>query len=68
LFDRDGQKFVYLSRGGSFAPVDVELVRAGESKVVIEGMEEGAMVALADPTKQAETTTGVSASEAITGR
>ena len=68
LFDRDGQKFVYLSRGGSFAPVDVELVRAGESKVVLEGLEEGAVVALADPTKQTEAATAGSASEAITGR
>lgn len=68
LFDRDGQKFVYLSRGGSFAPVDVELVRAGESKVVVEGLEENATVALADPTKMAEAGTTSSASEAITGR
>jgi multidrug efflux pump subunit AcrA (membrane-fusion protein) len=68
LFDRDGQKFVYLSRGGSFAPVDVELVRSGESKVVVEGLEEGAVVALADPTKKADAGSAGSASEAITGR
>jgi multidrug efflux pump subunit AcrA (membrane-fusion protein) len=68
LFDRDGQKFVYLKRGGSFAPVDVKLVRAGESKVVIEGMEEGAVVALADPTKKTEAGAAGSASDAITGR
>jgi HlyD family secretion protein len=68
LFDRDGQKFVYLSRAGSFAPVDVKLVRSGESKVVIEGLDEGAVVALADPTKKATAATAGSASEAITGR
>lgn len=68
LFDRDGQKFVYLSRAGSFAPVDVELVRAGESKVVVRGLEENAVVALADPTKKAQTGSTGSASEAITGR
>jgi hypothetical protein len=68
LFDRDGQKFAYLSRGGSFVPVDVELVRAGESKVVVEGLEEDAVVALADPTKQAEAGAAGSASEAIMGR
>ncbi len=68
LFDRDGQKFVYLSRAGSFVPIDVELVRAGESKVVLKGLDEGAVVALADPTKKAQATTGGSASEALTGR
>jgi RND family efflux transporter MFP subunit len=68
LFDRDGQKFVYLSRAGSFAPVDVELVRSGESRVVLQGLEEGAIVALADPTQRAEAGTTGSASEAITGR
>jgi multidrug resistance efflux pump len=68
LFDRDGQKFVYLSRAGSFAPVDVDLVRSGESKVVISSLEEGAVVALSDPTKKAETAATGSASEAITGR
>ena len=68
LFDRDGKKFVYLSRGGSFAPLDVELVRAGESKVVIQGLEEGAVVALADPTKKTEAGPAGSASDAITGR
>lgn len=68
LFDRDGKKFVYLSRGGSFVPLDVELVRAGESKVVIQGLEEGAVVALADPTKKTEAGTAGSASDAITGR
>jgi hypothetical protein len=68
LFDRDGKKFVYLSRGGSFAPLDVELVRAGESKVVIQGLEEGAVVALADPTKKTESGPAGSASDAITGR
>ena len=68
LFDRDGQKFVYLSRASSFAPVDVELVRSGESKVVIRGLKENAIVALADPTKKAEAGTTSSASEALTGR
>jgi multidrug efflux pump subunit AcrA (membrane-fusion protein) len=68
LFDRDGQKFVYLSRGGSFAPVDVDLVRSGESKVVIQGLDEGAVVALADPTKKTDAGSAGSASEVITGR
>jgi RND family efflux transporter MFP subunit len=68
LFDRDGQKFVYLSRAGSFEPVDVELARSGESKVVIQGLDEDAVVALADPTKKTEAAAAGSASQAITGR
>jgi multidrug efflux pump subunit AcrA (membrane-fusion protein) len=69
VFDRDGQKFVYLSQANAFTPVDVTLVRAGESKIVITGLEEGDVVALSDPTQRAaETEAAPDASKALSGQ
>ena len=49
LFESDGRKFVYVASGGSFTPKDVKLIRRSESQVVVEGLNEGQLVALADP-------------------
>jgi multidrug efflux pump subunit AcrA (membrane-fusion protein) len=49
LFESDGRKFVYIRKGESFTPHDVTLVRRSESKVVIDGLKEGELVALANP-------------------
>jgi hypothetical protein len=49
LFESDGRKFVYVKSGASFRPKDVKLVRRSESKVVLEGLSEGQIVALANP-------------------
>jgi multidrug efflux pump subunit AcrA (membrane-fusion protein) len=49
LFESDGRKFVYARHNESFTPRDVTLVRRSESRVVIEGLREGELVALANP-------------------
>lgn len=49
VFESDSRKFVYAMEGASFVAKDVKLVRRGESQVVIEGLREGAQVALASP-------------------
>ncbi|HWR54632.1 MAG TPA: efflux RND transporter periplasmic adaptor subunit [Bryobacteraceae bacterium] len=49
LFEADGRKFVYARNAAGFAPHDVKLVRRSESKVVVEGLAEGQLVALANP-------------------
>jgi hypothetical protein len=49
VFDSEGRKFVYVKTGDSFRQKDVAMVRRSESKVVIEGIAEGQMVALANP-------------------
>lgn len=48
LFDADGRKYVYLQAGASFTPKDVKLVRRSESRVVVEGLPERQVVALAN--------------------
>jgi len=49
MFESDGRSFVYVQNGGSFSPRDVKLVRRSESRVVVEGLPEGQLVALANP-------------------
>ncbi|HEY3440499.1 MAG TPA: HlyD family efflux transporter periplasmic adaptor subunit [Paludibaculum sp.] len=49
LFESDGKKFVYVRAGNSFTPADVQLVRRSESQVVITGLRQGQIVAMASP-------------------
>jgi HlyD family secretion protein len=53
LFEADGRKFVYARSPGGFTAKDVELVRRSESQVVIKGMPEGQLVAMANPDQSA---------------
>lgn len=53
VFESDGRKFVYLRGGDGFSRQDVELVRGSASQAVITGIEEGQLVAMADPTQLA---------------
>jgi hypothetical protein len=65
LFDRDGQKFVYRWDDGKFSQVNVDLVRAGESRAVVNGLEEDDVLALSDPTKTSGAAVTSSASQAL---
>lgn len=57
IFEQDGDTVVYRRRaGGGFEPVAVELGPAALGRVVIaSGLEAGDRIALADPTRAAET-------------
>ncbi len=55
VFEREGERVVYVRRGGGFEPLEVKLGPAALGRIVIEeGLEEGAPVALRDPTAEAE--------------
>jgi multidrug efflux pump subunit AcrA (membrane-fusion protein) len=64
LFESDGRKFAYIKSGASFKPQDVKLVRRSESKVVLEGLSEGQVVALANP-DQMRDKSGVKGASAV---
>jgi multidrug efflux pump subunit AcrA (membrane-fusion protein) len=59
LFESDGRTFVYEQTPAGFRPKNVTLVRRNEMRVVLTGVNEGQLVALANPTdtakKKAET-------------
>jgi HlyD family secretion protein len=53
LFESDGRKFVYLRASSGFIPKDVTLLRRNETRIVIAGLSEGQVVALANPADMA---------------
>ncbi|MGO9896598.1 MAG: efflux RND transporter periplasmic adaptor subunit, partial [Bryobacteraceae bacterium] len=52
LFESDGRTYVYLETPSGFVPRDVKMVRRSESQVVLTGIQEGQLVALANPEQQ----------------
>ena len=58
LFESDGRTYVYVRSGGSFTPRDVKLLRRNESRAVISGLNEGQLVALANPVEMTKKSTG----------
>ncbi len=65
LFESDGRKFVYLQTPAGFVPHDVKLVRRSESQVVLTGLHEGQMVALASPGERTTSAAPAGAAKAI---
>lgn len=49
LFEQSGKTFVYGKAGDKWVAKDVKLVRRGESQVVVEGIQPGDEIALANP-------------------
>jgi len=52
LFESGSKTYVFTPSGTGYSPHDVKLVRRSESQVVIEGLQEGQTVALANPEQQ----------------
>jgi HlyD family secretion protein len=49
VFDRDGAPTVFLQQNGRYVPTKVKVVARTQSRVVVDGLQEGAHVALRDP-------------------
>jgi multidrug resistance efflux pump len=49
VFDRDGTPTVFLQQDGRYVPTKVKIVGRTQSRVVVDGLQEGALVALRDP-------------------
>jgi HlyD family secretion protein len=52
VFESDGRSFAYLQSGSGFVPTDIKVVRSSESQVVLTGLKDGAVVAMANPSEQ----------------
>jgi hypothetical protein len=68
LFESDGRTYVYLQKGPTFVPHDVKLVRRSESQVVLTGVSQAQVVALANPDQQARKTAGPSSALKAMGK
>jgi multidrug efflux pump subunit AcrA (membrane-fusion protein) len=49
MFESDGRKFVYIRGANGFTVKDVTMIRRGESRVVVEGLRENDVIAMANP-------------------
>lgn len=50
LFMKDGKRVVFVRKGGSYQQHEIKIKSESESRAAIDGLEEGAEVALLDPT------------------
>ena len=49
VYEKDGKPVVYLRNGKGFEPHEIKILNRNESQVAIEGLAEGAEVALVNP-------------------
>ncbi len=52
VFEKDGKPVVYVKNGSRFDPHELKIVRRTEGQLIIEGLSEGAEVALVNPEQQ----------------
>lgn len=57
VFEKEGKSHVYVRDAGGFTMTEVKILHRNESRVVIEGIEEGTEIALVDPTRTPGSTT-----------
>jgi HlyD family secretion protein len=50
LFVKDGRHLVYVNNGNKYRPQEIKILALNESRLAIEGVNEGTHVALVDPT------------------
>jgi multidrug resistance efflux pump len=60
IFEKDGRPIVYERVGAGFEPRPVKVLHRTESRVAVEGLSEGAEIALVNPDAAASTTSGPS--------
>ena len=58
VFDRDGRQIVYVKNGSAFLPHDVTITNRTEGQVIVEGLTEGAEVALSNPEQKPKAAAG----------
>jgi HlyD family secretion protein len=67
LFLKDGKRIVYVKKGNGYEQREVKIQSANESRAAIDGVEDGSIVALVDPTAPRKPGSGSSASGSIGG-
>jgi multidrug efflux pump subunit AcrA (membrane-fusion protein) len=56
VFEKNGKNHVFVRVGDRFEPREIKIAHKTESRIAIEGLDEGAEVALVDPTAAAAAT------------
>jgi multidrug efflux pump subunit AcrA (membrane-fusion protein) len=56
IFLKDGKRVVYVRKGNGYEQREVKIESQNESRAAVEGVEEGSVVAMVDPTAPRKTT------------
>jgi multidrug resistance efflux pump len=67
LFLKDGKRIAYVKKGNGYEQREVKIQSENESRAAIEGVEEGSVVALVDPTAPRKPGSGSSATGSFGG-
>jgi HlyD family secretion protein len=67
IFLKDGKRIVYVKKGNGYEQRDVKIQSENESRAAIDGVEEGSIVALVDPTAPRKPGSGSSAAGSMGG-
>jgi multidrug efflux pump subunit AcrA (membrane-fusion protein) len=67
LFPKDGKRIVYVKKGNGYEQREVKIQSQNESRAAIDGLEEGSLVALVDPTAPRKASGGNSAAGSMEG-
>jgi RND family efflux transporter MFP subunit len=68
IFAKDNNPVVYVRQGGDFVRQKIKITRRSETRIAVEGLAEGTVVALVNPEQQTpKTSTGAPASPALGG-
>jgi HlyD family secretion protein len=67
IFLKDGKRIVYVMKGNGYEQRDVKIQSENESRAAIDGVEEGSIVALVDPTAPRKPGSGSSAAGSMGG-
>jgi len=67
LFLKDGKRIVYVKKGNGYDQREVKILTQNESRAAIEGVDEGSIVALVDPTAPRKTGSGSAATGNMEG-
>jgi multidrug resistance efflux pump len=62
VFEKNGKNHLFVKVGDRFEPRDVKVVQRTESRIAIEGVDEGVEIALVDPTATSKPSPAASAS------
>jgi len=67
LFLKDGKRIAYVKKGNGYEQREVKIQSQNESRAAIEGVDEGNIVALVDPTAPRKTGSGSAATGNMEG-
>jgi multidrug efflux pump subunit AcrA (membrane-fusion protein) len=67
VFLKDGKRIVYVKKGSGYEQREVKIQCENESRAAIDGVDEGSMVALVDPTTPRKSSSGSAAQGSLGG-